>query len=360
MTFSDEESLIFKDEEVLSPEYLPEAMPHRDQEIQFLANNLQPAAKGRIPQNTFMFGPPGVGKSATVKFVFRELEDFSAKVKTVYINCWDYKSAHSILSRIALELQAFALRRGVGKDEVLERLIEACKKSGKSLVICLDEVDQLVFNEQETLYDLLRINQYIKNAVGIVFISNNPHVFAGLEPRVRSSLNIQELEYKGYNLEEMKDILKERAGLAFQSFDSTVVLLAANHAVNNGGDVRVGLECLLKAGREAERSDDRKIEVKHLKAVLPTIKQVKLKILEERVTDIERTVLKIVEQKKKLFSDELYEEYCKAVEEPVTWRAFRDYVKHLAGLNLIKVYQRKRGVRGKKTVIERAQQPAQS
>ena len=72
-----EESKIFKNEEVLSPEYLPEMLSHREQQIKQLADNLLPANRGRKPQNTFVFGSPGIGKTASAKYVFREFENYS-------------------------------------------------------------------------------------------------------------------------------------------------------------------------------------------------------------------------------------------------------------------------------------------
>jgi len=344
------ESKIFKNEEVLSPEYLPEILPHREQQVNHLAENLLPAAQKRIPQNTFIFGPPGTGKTATVKFVFREFENYSG-LKTVYINCWDYKTIVAILSKISLELGGFVQRRGMSKDEILERTIEVCNKLDKGLIICLDEVDQLIFHDKSALYDLLRLNQYVKIPVGLVFISNNPFVFVNTDPRARSSLNIEEMEFKPYSLLEMKDILEERAKLAFFSFESAVILLAANHAVQSGGDVRIGLECLLKAGKFAEKEGSNKLSVSHIKAILPTVKQIKPEILKERLNLDEKIILQIVEEKKKIFTDELYEIYCKRIEFPVSERRFRDFLNHLKEIGLLKISSRKRGVIGRKRVV---------
>ncbi len=343
-----EESKIFKNEEVLSPEYLPELLPHRENGIKLLARNLLPASKGRKPQNTFLFGSPGVGKTVCTKYVFRELEEFTEKVKTVYINCWYYKSAHAVLSKIAEELNAFVQRRGTSMDEILERLVESCRKMNKGLIICLDEVDQLL---GDVFYNLLRLDQYIHNPVGVVFISNNPHVFAKLEPRTRSSLNVEEIEFKSYNIEEMKDILQERVAHAFRSVDEGVVLLCANHAVNNGGDVRVGLECLAKAGRLAENENSNKLTVAHVKKILPSVKPVKPKILEELISDVEKIIVDILNERKKLFSSELYNCYRDKVESPISERAFRDYVNHLAELNMIAIQEKSRGVVGRKRIV---------
>jgi len=344
------ESKIFKNEEVLSPEYLPDFLPHREDKIKQLAENLLPAAEKRIPQNTFIFGPPGTGKTACVKFVFREFEEYSG-VRTIYINCWDYKTITSIFSKISSELGGFVQRRGLSKDEILERLVEICNKLNKGLIVCLDEVDQLVFHDDAALYDLLRLNQYVKIPIGLIFISNNQFVFSNVDARVKSSLNIEEMEFKPYSLLEMKDILEERAKLAFIAFESAAILLAANHAVQNGGDVRIGLECLLKAGRQAEKESSNKLLVSHVKTILKTVKPVKPEILKEKINLDEKIILQILEEEKKIFTDKLYSEYCSKIECPVSERRFRDFLNHLEEIGLIKSVRRKRGVKGRKRII---------
>lgn len=347
------ESKIFKNEEVLSPDYLPDFLPHREDKIKQIARNLMPAAKGGIAQNTFIFGPPGIGKTHVIKFVFRELEEFSENVKTIYINCWNYNTPISILSKIATDLGVFVQRRGIGKDEVFERVIEFLGKTKKGLVVCLDEVDQLIFKSEEVLYDLLRINQYVKNPVCLVFISNFKDVFVNLDARIKSSLRIEEIEFKPYSVQEMKDILEERVKNAFHSVEEGVTILVANFAVQKGSDVRVGLECLLKAGRLAEVENSNMVKVFHVKKVLPEIKPVKPKILEENISENERTILEILKERS-FYSGELYKEYCKRVENPVSERAFRDFINHLLQIKMIKVKEVKKGMKGKTRIISRA------
>jgi len=329
------ESKIFKNEEILSPEYLPEILPHRENQIKLLADNLLATSKGRR-QNTFIFGPPGIGKTATVRYVFREFEDYSG-IKTIYINCWDCKTATAVLSHLAISLGLFVQRHGWSKDEVIERLLEGLKKWGKGVVVCLDEVDQLIFRDASVLYDLLRINQYVKNPVSVVFISNNPHVFAKVEPRIKSSLSVEELEFKPYTLQEMKDILEERVKNAFIAVEKGVVLLAANRAVQMGGDVRIGLDCLLKAGRLAEQEGADLVKVEHVKRIIKEVEPAKPKILKEKINEHEKVLLEILEKEKRLSSGDLYRKYCEVYPNPVSDRAFRDLVKHLQELKLIRI-----------------------
>lgn len=123
-----EESSIFKNEQALSTEYLPEFLPHRETQIELIAKNISPASKGRPVQNMFIIGSPGIGKTASVRFVFRQFEEFSERIKTIYINTWNYNTSVAILSKIVLDLGMFVQRRGLSKDEIMERLIEALKK----------------------------------------------------------------------------------------------------------------------------------------------------------------------------------------------------------------------------------------
>jgi cell division control protein 6 len=213
----------------------------------------------------------------------------------------------------------------------------------------------LVFNEgEEVLYDLLRINQYTKSKVGVVFVSNNPYVFVKVEPRIKSSLSIEEIEFKPYTIEEMRDILEERVRHAFRSVENGVVILCANHAIKKGGDVRIGLECLLRAGRLAEQENSKKVKVEHVKKILSKVGKVKPNIIKEKINDVEKTILEFLEEKDEFNSGELYKTYCEKVKNPVTERAFRNYINHLAQVKLIKIKKRRKGFRGFTRIISKA------
>lgn len=348
--FSD--SRIFRNEEILLPDHLPDFLPHRENQIQLLSKNLSPASQGRKPQNTFVFGSPGIGKTHVTKFVFRELENSSERVKTIYINCWYYKTASAVLTKIATDIEAFVQRRGVSKDEILERLIEKMNKVNKNLIVCLDEVDQLIRNGQETLYDLLRINQYAKNPMGIVFISNDSHIFSKLEPRISSSLNIEELRFKQYNLEEMKDILQERAKYGLGKFEQGVIILCANEAIKKGGDVRIGLECLLKAARNSEAKRKDFVSVEDVKEILKNIKKIKPEILKEKITEEEKVLLQLIKENNVVYSGEVYR-LCKE-KYNFSERYTRNMIDHLSELKLIKIKEISEGIRGKTRILSAA------
>lgn len=342
------EHSVVKNEEVLMVDYLPKFLPHREQQIKILAENLEPISSGRNGTNTFFFGPPGVGKTCVVRFVLREFENY-ANVNSVYLNCWDYNTSLAILSAITIRLGYPVARRGWAKDEIMNKLIEALTKSSNGLIVALDEVDQLIYKDPNVLYDLLRVSQYVENPIAIVLVSNYEHVFSKVEPRVKSSLAIEGVEFRPYTFLEMKDILQARAKQAFFRVEPGVVALAANHAVKKGGDVRAGLECLLRAGRKAERENAKQLGVKHLKAVLKEVREVKPEILYERLNEHERLILEAIKQPMK--TSDLYESYLRIDRRPLSERRFRSYLNHLIEIGLVRVVGRESGVR----VVKRAE-----
>lgn len=328
---------LFKCEEALFPEYLPPTLPHREQQIKQVANNLAPLAELRKGQHTFIFGPPGIGKTAVIKYVFREFESY-ASVKTVYLNCWNYSTEYAVLAQLATELSCFVQRRGWAKDEILNRIVEAMKKLKQGVAVCLDEVDRLLPKHEAVLYELLRIDQYTGNPLALVLISNQPAVLLGLEPRIRSSLSIELIEFKPYTLSEMHHILEERIRLALKPgcLEEGVVLLAANHAVRKGGDVRVGLECLLRAARLAESEGSPKLLVKHMRNVLAGVGKIKPQILASRLDQASKQILEILKHSDGITPAQLYEIYC-STHEGIALSTFRSRLLELKRLGLVSI-----------------------
>jgi cell division control protein 6 len=343
---------IFKNEQALSTEYLPELLPHREHQIDRIAKNLLPASRGRPVQNMFIIGPPGIGKTACVRFVFRQFEEYSERVKTVYINTWNYNTSVAVLTKIVLDLGFFVQRRGLSKDEIIERLIEVLKKTRIGLIICLDEVDQLVKKDASALYDILRLNQYVDNPTGLIMISNYRDIFVNVEPRIKSSLNVEELEFKPYTIQEMKDILTERCKEAFRPgvLEEGVILLCANHAMNKGGDVRVGLECLRKAARICEEENSDKIKTEYVKRILKETGQVKLKIMQGRLEGVEKNIVELLSEDKQITSTELHKKYVKKFGE-ISQFGLTKHIKHLENIGIVRTKVSRRGTRGRKWFI---------
>ncbi|MBI4894751.1 MAG: AAA family ATPase [Candidatus Aenigmarchaeota archaeon] len=339
-------SSVFKNESVMSPDFLPSILPFRETQVARIAENMESAADGGSGQNTFIFGPPGIGKTATVRFVFRQFEDEYPGIRAVYVNCWDCNTSIAVMSKITNDLGVFVPRRGLGKDEVSGKFQEAVGKSKGGVVVCLDEVDQLVNKEPGALYSLIRLGG--PRQLTLVMISNDPHIMSKLENRVTSSLSAEEVEFRSYNIDEMKGILSERARTAFSSFESAAIMLAANHAIRKGGDVRVGLQCLQRAGRVAEKVGDSRLLAKHVRDVVSVVKEAKPQIVMKKLNAHEKSIVEIVAKKSPMSFGELFAAYRKSVEKPSSERMVQEYVRHLEQAKMIRLSEKK--VAGKRMV----------
>ena len=333
------EKRVFKDERFLYPEFVPERLPFRDSEIDSLVFALNPVTKGAKPQNIFVCGPTGVGKTVAVKFVLKQLEEFSDRAKASYFNCFEFNSRHSILSGIANLLGAAVPRRGIATDETYTKLIELLKKATFTPIAVLDEADQLPREELSSLlYDLLRVTEQQKNHICVVLVSNDEGFTASLDARVKSSLSPQAISFSAYSPQQLKQILQERSEFAFQknALPADVVSVAAAHAAKLGGDARIAIESLLRAGREAERENSATVELKHLRKAFESVDAASsLKSL-KFLGDDEKLLLSIVSSKQSIASGEIYSLYKKKSKAPLSERRLRDLMNGLEQKRLVK------------------------
>ena len=293
---------IFKNREYLRPTYTPEELPHREEQIHKLAQILVAPLRGETPSNVFIYGKTGTGKTATVKYVMKELERVGdrapRKVEVVYLNCEVVNTQYRILATLA-NVFLDKMRDGQGReylsslglpekvpmtgwptDQVYHSFFSALDHDRQLAVIVLDEIDKLVLKSgDEVLYNLTRMNSDLKKAkVSIVGISNDLNFMGYLDPRVRSSLSEEELVFPPYNGLELKDILERRAEMSFVDgvLNGGVIALCGAHAAREHGDARRALDLLRVAGELGEREGAEVITVEHVRQAFQKIEQDKM------------------------------------------------------------------------------------
>jgi cell division control protein 6 len=276
----------------MRPTYMPELLPHREKEINNLANVLVPALRNETPSNVFIYGKTGTGKTAVTKFVGRELlekgNQINKKVNFIYINCEVVDTHYRVLQNIANHfINEWSERipfTGWPTDEVYSKLKMMIEKEGGVTVIILDEVDKL--KGDEALYNLSRINTDLKEArVSIVGLSNDLKYTEFLDPRVKSSLGEESMIFPPYDASELQDILRQRVEIAFKSdsIDSEVIPLCSALAAQEHGDARRALDLLRMSAELAERNKSSRITKKHV-----SLAQNKIEI--DRIMEVIRTL----------------------------------------------------------------------
>ncbi len=282
---------IFEDKEVLRPSYTPNYLPHRREQLNSIAVILVVALRGETPSNILIYGKTGTGKTASVKFVGRELMEAGTSrgvpCNVVYINCEVVDTQYRVLAYLARQFNKDVPMTGWPTDQVYAEFVEALDSQGGSVIIILDELDKLVRKSgDDVLYNLSRINLELKNTrVSLIGISNDLKFTEYLDPRVRSSLAEEEIIFPPYDANQLRDILEERARLAFKehALKAEVIPLCAALAAQEHGDARRALDLLRVSGELAERVNAEGVKEEHVRTA-------QMRIELNRVAEVIRTL----------------------------------------------------------------------
>jgi cell division control protein 6 len=252
---------IFTDREVLRHDYLPDRLPHREEQIRQLGETVAPVLKGARGSNVFIYGKTGTGKTAVTKYVLSHLEakakEFSAPVRFCYVNCRMVGSEYRVFASLCQSIGLSIPFTGLSVAEVFERFRIGLDTSRIIFIVVLDEADALIKDRGDRLlYELTRVNETLGNSkVSLIGISNDLRLKEFLDPRVLSSLSEEEMVFRPYDAGELKNILSERVLSAFHEgalSDSALSLCSALAAAEHG-DARRALDLLRVAGEVAER-----------------------------------------------------------------------------------------------------------
>ncbi len=336
-------SQIFKDRERLLPDYVPEELPHRKQQIIALARILAPALAGSRPSNVFIYGLTGTGKTAVTKHVVRKLsEKAQEKVVFAYVNCRQNDTSYRVMAELARELGVKVPFTGLATSEVYKRFAEALDRRGRMMVAVLDEVDHLVKkNGDDVLYFLTRINEQLsRSRLSLIGITNDLKFTEFLDSRVKSSLCEEELVFPPYTAKELEDILQQRAAEAFQDgvLAPEVIPACAAIAAKQNGDCRLALDLLLKAADLAEREGASKVTLEHVKQAQREIeKNVTVDVIKSMPLHVKMVLIAVYllekEGARNLTTGMIYNKYMEIAKmlgmDPVTQRRVSDIINEL-------------------------------
>jgi len=281
---------IFKNRDVLRSTYIPDYLPHRDNEVDSLLKILIVALRGDTPSNILIYGKTGTGKTAVTTHVGKEIEkageERGISCEVLYNNCGVIDTQYRLLAELARNFGKRIPMTGWPTDQVFAEFKSAIDSKKRVVVIILDEVDKLIKKGDDVLYNLSRINSMLENAkVSLIGISNDLKFTEFLDPRVRSSLGEEELIFPPYNADQLADVLRQRAEMAFRSgvINDDVISLCAALAARENGDARRALDLLRISAELAEREKVQGVQEIH-------VRRAQSKIEFDRVAEVIKTL----------------------------------------------------------------------
>ena len=301
--------VIFAPGDTLEAEYRRDLFIEREEYIEKFATQLEPALHGRSPNNIFVDGKCGSGKTCTTKYILeslaREMNKVGKTLSTAHISVSQDSTAYQTLINITNSLRELRGKDCIPKtghpyEQVKDKLVTELNNLHGVLYIVIDEADS-IRNPDKLFEDLSRLterNNLSELKIGIIGIANNMSFLENFSSATYSTLQPRQLTFEGYNSQEIKEILRKRADEAFLEgvLQPDVVPLCASLCAGMGGDVRDGLELLNLAGEMV------RVRVRNSDSAPRTITTDDLYKAEEEIvpTWLEQTVQSLSESKQEV------------------------------------------------------------
>jgi archaeal cell division control protein 6 len=273
---------IFKDSYVLESDYIPDSLVGRDEEIKAVADMFFPLFRNGRPGHSFIYGPPGSGKTVVLRHVLRQLYSEAGdmiNLKYFTVPCKKHNTTTKILSYLLHELgyPETLPKSGVSCGYYYDQFFSYMKKQGQSLTIIFDEIDFL--KDDNVLYNFSRSGEFRdlneRQFIHIIGVSNTGEFVKSLDPRVDSSMQRETIVFPPYNNEQLIDILDMRVPLAFYPdvvCKGTVELCAKESAMDEG-DARRAIFLLQAAGNFAIKTDCSNVQPGHVMMAFQKVKE---------------------------------------------------------------------------------------
>jgi len=268
---------IIKDAYVLSLDYLPKALIGRNDEVDKLVEMFSPLEFRGYPANCFIYGKSGSGKTVTIRFFMTKLlEMLEARklldhpLRCVYVSCKAHRNSNAVLYEIISQIDPLTTipRKGYSLDYYYAALWEMIKEKNISLVVVLDEIDQL--KQNDVLYMLSRAGESkllpTRHFITTVGVSNDLLFREQLDSRTKSSMEFKDVKFDPYGVEQIKQILCDRVKSAFYdgAIDDDAVSLCAAISARVHGDARQAIDLLKSAATYAEKNGLSRILPEHI------------------------------------------------------------------------------------------------
>ncbi|MFA6073105.1 MAG: AAA family ATPase [Candidatus Woesearchaeota archaeon] len=333
---------IVKNVDALDYEFLPKILPYRENQQVYLATCIKPLLRGLSGRNLFIYGAPGIGKTAAARAVIRELEEQTDEIEIILINCWKNNTTYKIMLEMC-DVLGYKFTQNKKTVELFKVVSSILNK--KAAVLIFDEIDQV--EDFDFLYFVLE--EIHKKS--IFLITNYREFLVEIDERIKSRLLPEMLEFKPYTEKETKDILKARVDVAFfpgvwQNDAFEIVAKKAGELK----DIRTGIFLLKESALQAEEKSQKKITLAHVLAATSKLDEFTIKntgLLEEET----KMIFDLVKENSGKKIGDLFKIFQKKGGVS-SYKTFQRKIAKLEDGKFIKT-QKQMGVGGNTTIVEK-------
>ena len=276
--FFDGLNSVFANKDILQIDYVVDEsrIIGRDDQLEALAQSLQPALEGSKPNNCLLFGKPGTGKSLCAKFITKQLQREATandvSIGRAYVDCAQSNTETGAITEIGQMFNTDGSDvsipdTGLATNTVYNRAWDALEENHDVGIVILDEIDKHR-DYNSLLMQLSRAgeaNKLNSSSLGIIAISNKPRFKNKLQERTLSSLNERGHIFPPYEPAQLEQILNARKD-AYKDgvLESDVIPLAAAKAGSRHGDARKAMDIFRYAGEVANKAGSDTVKRSHV------------------------------------------------------------------------------------------------
>src|SRR3989339_1373858 len=139
-----EKPSIFLNKKVLQSNYTPDMIPHRNEQIDYIAGILAPCLRLEKPSNLFLYGKTGTGKTVVSKYVTSQIlsvaNEKKLPIQIIYLNCKLKRVAdteYRIIVQLAKEFGLKIPPTGLPTDEVYKIFLKHLDEEKRLVILVL-------------------------------------------------------------------------------------------------------------------------------------------------------------------------------------------------------------------------------
>ena len=356
----EKENKVFSNKSSLDTSNQPSHIVSRVNEVEKIVRYLWGYKQKQVVPLLSIYGRSGTGKSTLVRHVCNYLPE----IKLCFVNLRKAKTVFGGVNLILNELDQPSLTSAqgmnLGMEKIQEVILNIMKAERKKLfVLALDEFDVIFYdkrgNPSDFVYKLVQMQAELKNKgclAMIITVSNNVLSDYDLDDRIRSRIGNSEIFFKPYSLEEMLQILDQRAKEAFgKKIDDKVLEKCARVSFLEHGDARRAVD-LLRVAAEIAAQEKKEITIEHVKLASKQIQQDRVDEVISSLSHHSQTILFVLAAKTYTYEKEwhstksIFDKYVQKVgTEPVSYRRCSELLTDLENTGLV---TSKTGSKGRK------------